>query len=81
MQWNALLIGHYFNPFGTTQLEKAVKKVKFGSLKGEVGLFCGLPSPFPFLVAAIICVPAKYGVVHLVILEMILRIFLGRRRG
>ena len=75
-KWNALLIQHHFSPFGTTQLEKAVKKVKIGSLKGEVGLFCGLPSPLPFLVAAIICAPANYGVVHLVILEMILR-----RRG
>ena len=65
-QWNALLIQHYFSPFGTTQLKKTAKR-KFGVLGG--GSFCGLPSPSPspLLVAAIIRAPANYRVVHLVI--------------
>ena len=37
--------------------------------------FCGLPSPFPLLVAAIICVPANYRIVHLVILLLAYIIF------
>ena len=33
------------------------------------GSFCDLPSPLPLLVAAIICVPANYRIVHLVFIS------------
>ena len=38
-----------------------------GGGEGGGGSFCGLPSPFPLLVAAIIPAPANYRVVHPVI--------------
>ena len=45
--------------------EKNGQNVNLGSWGGSS--FCGLPSPLPLLVAAIICAPANYRVVHLVI--------------
>ena len=45
-------------------------KRKFGVV-GEGCSFCGLPSPLPLLVAAIICAPGNYRVVHLVIFIII----------
>jgi len=46
--------------------EENGQNVNLGSWGG--GSFCGLPSPLPLLVAAIIRAPANYRVVHLVIL-------------
>ena len=45
--------------------EENGQNVNLGSWGG--GSFCGLPSPLPLLVAAIIRAPANYRVVHLVI--------------
>ena len=51
--------------------EENGQNVNLGSCVGRGGSFCGVPSPLPLLVAAIICAPANYRVVHLVIFREI----------
>ena len=50
--------------------EENGQNVNLGSCGGGSS-FCGLPSPSPLLVEAIICAPANYRVVHLDIFDYI----------
>ena len=52
--------------------EENGQNVNLGSCVGRGGSFCGVPSPLPLLVAAIICALANYRVVHLVIFQICL---------
>ena len=58
--------------------EENGQNVNLGSCGGEGGgSFCGLP--LPLLVAAIICAPANYRVVHLVIFVIVIVIVIAMR--